>query len=491
MSECKYCGKKIIGHAPEPHTCISCYNRRARSLLQSEQHSSNLASTLSVDTVECCACGKPMSILESDDLNFCNDCLKLKIECEKCGKKFVPIGSGNCPHCTSNANSLKESEHKINEKTNMGFKYLRENLSEDESSSSSRAHDKDSYSQDQVISPPTPKNKDSTPKSYKNLLKEPFSNNKSFSGSLNKKKKEKSVEKPSADYKFVKCRECGIEFVPREKYYHTCPRCFRNSYKKNLKSNDLSKIQRNKHKNQNLLNKNVPNQIKIKNTSNDLFNKIISSLESSVVRIILYCIKESDVSLTQEHLLQIIQGLKSDFIKNNHLDQLHSYSILPTITEKQFEHIIYSLLKKSFLIIEQSTDDYILITETGSNFLRDSNNIIFGLWNESTKIDAKNTDTVISDSINLPYRLLNDPKSANRAHIAYLLGESRDPKYVDVLCRSTKDPNGNVRRISALALTKIGEISAENSLIMLLEDPEPQVRQYAVRALGKINSRKV
>lgn len=494
MSKCKYCGVQIIGPTPEPHVCISCYNKRAWSSSKSEQHLSNLSSNLLVDSVSCCACGQPMSILDSDDLNFCNECLKLKIECEKCEKKYVPVGLGNCPHCTTRDISTKIGSHKDNEKTNMGYKYLKKRPFPETNQSKARFTDKKALSsQKHNISPKNSEDKkyDKPNKSYKDLLKKLFSDNKSFTSSLNKTKKEKPVEKPAADYKFVKCRECGIEFVPRQQYYHTCPRCFRESFKKQLKNNDIHKNE-NGHKNHKLLDEYLPETSKIKNKHNDdLFNKIISSYESSIAKIIIYCVKESSIPLTSEHILHVIKGLKSDFIYNNQINSLHTYSILPNITENQFELIINSLIQKSFLIInEKSNESNIIITEAGSQFLTDSNNIFFGFNDKFTKSVVENVETEISDSINLPHRLLNDPKSINRTHIAYLLGETRDPQYVDVLCKATEDPKGNVRIAAASALGKIGEIKAENTLIKLLKDPKQQARTNAVRALGRLNSEK-
>ncbi len=99
-----------------------------------------------------------------------------------------------------------------------------------------------------------------------------------------------------------------------------------------------------------------------------------------------------------------------------------------------------------------------------------------------------NSNTV--DNLDLQDILLNDPEGAKRAHVAYLLGETKDPKYVDVLCEATNDKDGNVRRLSASALGKIGNIKAEDALIKLLKDLKPQVRQYTVKALRKIKSEK-
>lgn len=95
-------------------------------------------------------------------------------------------------------------------------------------------------------------------------------------------------------------------------------------------------------------------------------------------------------------------------------------------------------------------------------------------------IDFKNTVSV----------LLNDFSGSKRAHAAYLLGESRNPMVVEILCNATKDSDVNVRRLAASALGKMRANRATDALIGLLYDHNPQVRQYAVKALGEIGDEK-
>ena len=87
--------------------------------------------------------------------------------------------------------------------------------------------------------------------------------------------------------------------------------------------------------------------------------------------------------------------------------------------------------------------------------------------------------------------LSNDIDGSNRAHAAYLLGESKNPAFVEILCKATKDPDGNVRRMAASALGKIGDKRAIDALICLLYDNKHQVRQYAIKALGDIGDERV
>lgn len=170
MSECKYCGRQIIGPTIEPQTCRGCHYKISRRFKKSESDSNNLI----YRAIGCLSCGKPMSMLDSTDLNFCDECLKLKDICKNCGKTFVSIGTGKCPYCST-------------------------------------------------------KEKISNPESYKSLLKGLFSEE---ALANNYKELEKNsynpepLEKPSVNYEFVNCRECGQEFVPRRSYYHTCHRCF-------------------------------------------------------------------------------------------------------------------------------------------------------------------------------------------------------------------------------------------------------------------------
>lgn len=67
------------------------------------------------------------------------------------------------------------------------------------------------------------------------------------------------------------------------------------------------------------------------------------------------------------------------------------------------------------------------------------------------------------------------------------MGDSRDVKHVPDLISALKDPDGNVRRLAASALGKLGSPDAVPALLELLDhETGPQVRQYSIVALGKI-----
>jgi ATP-dependent DNA helicase RecQ len=77
--------------------------------------------------------------------------------------------------------------------------------------------------------------------------------------------------------------------------------------------------------------------------------------------------------------------------------------------------------------------------------------------------------------------------ATNRPQRVFQLGEIGSPSAVPELIAALKDSNGNVRRLAASALGKIGDARGVTPLLALLaQEQKPQVRQYAVKALGKI-----
>jgi ATP-dependent DNA helicase RecQ len=75
----------------------------------------------------------------------------------------------------------------------------------------------------------------------------------------------------------------------------------------------------------------------------------------------------------------------------------------------------------------------------------------------------------------------------DRAQRVYQLGELGVPSAVPELIAALQDPSGDVRRLAASALGKIGDARAVTPLLALLaQEQKPQVRQYAAKALGRI-----
>jgi len=77
----------------------------------------------------------------------------------------------------------------------------------------------------------------------------------------------------------------------------------------------------------------------------------------------------------------------------------------------------------------------------------------------------------------------------------WILGEKNDPRDIPKLIEFTKSKNANERRLAASALGKMAKSKPEiyeaiPSLIALLKDEKPQVRQYAIKSLGRVGDKR-
>jgi hypothetical protein len=81
----------------------------------------------------------------------------------------------------------------------------------------------------------------------------------------------------------------------------------------------------------------------------------------------------------------------------------------------------------------------------------------------------------------------NPPEAETPERRVVRLGERGGPEAASELVAALNHENGNVRRLAASALGKIGDPQAVEPLLNLLQhEPHPQVRQYAINALGKL-----
>lgn len=312
------------------------------------------------------------------------------------------------------------------------------------------------------------------------------------------------------------------------------------------------------------------------------FSKLLNNYETTVSKIILYCVTEFPFSLGINKTIQILRGSKSSFIIDYNLNKLNSYAVFTNFTKKRLERYIRTLIDQQLLKINYVSPyqnrPTLSLTDKGSEFLKGNKNLevtIYGknavdymqgvdknLYNalrnlrkeiareiemsayivcsnepllEMARQKPTDYDSLIKikgigkrfienygerflkvikehdspanilnrinnavientnrsdDESDLILTLLNNPDGGKRAHAAYIMGESRDPQYLKVLCQATRDKNGNVRRMAASALGKIGDESAVEVLVKLLSDPGSQIRQYSAKALGNIQSPK-
>ena len=84
------------------------------------------------------------------------------------------------------------------------------------------------------------------------------------------------------------------------------------------------------------------------------------------------------------------------------------------------------------------------------------------------------------------YKLYENLSSQERVQFVCLMGDLQAEQAIGMLTKALQDEDGNVRRIAASALGKIGDCAAVPNLIACLDDGHPQVRQYAIKALGTL-----
>lgn len=72
----------------------------------------------------------------------------------------------------------------------------------------------------------------------------------------------------------------------------------------------------------------------------------------------------------------------------------------------------------------------------------------------------------------------------------WLLGELKNGDCYDILAKASVNKSVNLRRMAVSALGKMEDIKVESILLRALEDDNPQVIQYAIRALQKVKSKR-
>lgn len=109
---------------------------------------------------------------------------------------------------------------------------------------------------------------------------------------------------------------------------------------------------------------------------------------------------------------------------------------------------------------------------------------------ERTAVISKITDKDIKQIEKYCINTLFNCSKEDCSFYIWLLGEIKSTDAVPSISTFLKSADGNIKRACCSALGKIGDIKAEDMLIMASEDERPQVREYAVKAIGKIKSLK-
>lgn len=83
-----------------------------------------------------------------------------------------------------------------------------------------------------------------------------------------------------------------------------------------------------------------------------------------------------------------------------------------------------------------------------------------------------------------------DMRTKDKENAIWILGELKSVSGFNILIKGIVHKHVNVRRMAVSALGKLGDKSGEVALIRALDDINPQVVMYAIKALTKIKSYK-
>jgi hypothetical protein len=176
-----------------------------------------------------------------------------------------------------------------------------------------------------------------------------------------------------------------------------------------------------------------------------------------------------------------LKGSKTDIIYNTKTYQSKYYGSLRTLYTDKIISCIDKNIQEGFIEIYKSDRAFgrplIRLTLKGNQYLIDNKTTQNTSQTLTEKVESQTDDT--------------EKESSNKA---YLLGLNPKKENIPILISYLHNSKPNDRRLAASALRKHASIkpdiySAVPALILLLDDPNPQVRQYTIKALGEIRDR--
>jgi ATP-dependent DNA helicase RecQ len=176
-------------------------------------------------------------------------------------------------------------------------------------------------------------------------------------------------------------------------------------------------------------------------------------------------------------LAQILKGSKSKELQRLNYEQSAYYAKFAVLRKIEIEELIGQLIDLDYLKIVGGNYPVVALTPRGETAIKQKMAIALGISKPSVS----------------PERLNTWKSSVSGVSIEGIvaLGESKSPNAIPELIYALENKNGNIRRLGASALGKIGDARAVEPLLKLLDyESKPQVRQYAVKALGVIGDKR-
>lgn len=140
------------------------------------------------------------------------------------------------------------------------------------------------------------------------------------------------------------------------------------------------------------------------------------------------------------------------------------------------EHLIKGKIKYRFLA--KSKDEKELFSSICNAGKLDKINLL-------NSIDEINQKALLS----FIRRNYTDMLSKDKECAVWIIGELKDKDYSDILLKALVHKHVNIRRMAVSAMGKMELTAFEGPLIRSLDDENPQVVQYAIKALTKLKSK--
>ena len=199
-------------------------------------------------------------------------------------------------------------------------------------------------------------------------------------------------------------------------------------------------------------------------------------LTNTTKKIILKCLQEIKTNTGRSLLSAVLKGSKTIVIFKTRTHQNTYYGSLSSYTLSKIISFIDNLRNEGYIESYKSDSPsqlpLIRLSQKGEKFLKQHKEI-----------------NQIQENINT-----TDP-TENKLDTPYKLGITPKAEHIQSLIQYTKSKIPNERRLAASALGKHKEITpdiyeAVPSLIDLLHDSHPQVREYSIKALGEIGDKR-
>lgn len=104
-----------------------------------------------------------------------------------------------------------------------------------------------------------------------------------------------------------------------------------------------------------------------------IIGELLDLYESTVLKIILYAVKELPNDMARGRFIGVLRGSRSAFIVDENLNQLKTYSVLSGISRKKMDKLMDIVVEKKFLktrtVDEYPNNDVVSLTDEGNSFI--------------------------------------------------------------------------------------------------------------------------